>query len=251
MFQQSFIDASARTHRGWTVLASSALQCTLVGALLMLPLLHPEMLPKTLLQTMLALPPLPPPPRPKPAANSQAVPAHPTPRRQFDGKTISMPTHIPDRIQVIDDRDLVANAAGPAIGDPNGVPFGTGPVADSFFRSMPKPAESQPAAVRTEAVKPVPRIQVGGQVLQGKLIYGPKPVYPQLCIKSRLEGTVQFTAVIGRDGTVQSLTLVSGNPMFVQVAMEAVRQWRYSPTYLNGEPVEVISPITVNFTLNR
>ncbi len=82
------------------------------------------------------------------------------------------------------------------------------------------------------------------------LIYQPKPVYPPLAKQARIQGTVKFTAIIGRDGTIQNLTLISGHPLLVQAATEAVKQWRYKPTLLNGEPVEVVTQIDVNFTLS-
>ena len=78
-----------------------------------------------------------------------------------------------------------------------------------------------------------------------------KPPYPPLAKQARIQGTVRFNAVIGKDGTIQNLTLVSGHPMLVQSAQEAVKQWVYKPTLLNGEPVEVITTIDVNFTLNQ
>jgi protein TonB len=77
----------------------------------------------------------------------------------------------------------------------------------------------------------------------------PKPVYPPLAKAARVQGTVSFQAVIGTDGTVRNLQLISGPPLLVQAAMMAVQQWVYEPTLLNGKPVEVITTIDVNFTL--
>jgi periplasmic protein TonB len=72
-----------------------------------------------------------------------------------------------------------------------------------------------------------------------------------LAKQARIQGTVRFNAVIGRDGTIQNLTLASGHPLLVPAATEAVRQWVYQPTLLNGEPVEVVTQIDVNFTLSQ
>jgi protein TonB len=83
------------------------------------------------------------------------------------------------------------------------------------------------------------------------LVSQPRPVYPPLAKQARIQGVVRFTAIIGRDGTIQNLTLVSGHPLLVSSAQEAVKQWRYKPTLLNGEPVEVVTQIDVNFTLNQ
>jgi len=104
-------------------------------------------------------------------------------------------------------------------------------------------------------VKEVPKtpkqIRVGGQVQAANLIKKITPQYPQLAKQARIQGTVRFTAVIGKDGTIQNLTLVSGHPLLVPSATEAVKQWVYKPTLLNGEPVEVITQIDVNFTLSQ
>ena len=83
------------------------------------------------------------------------------------------------------------------------------------------------------------------------LIRQPKPAYPPLARSARIQGTVRFTAVIAKDGTIQNLQLVSGHPLLVQSAQDAVKQWLYKPTMLNGEAVEVITQIDVNFTLTQ
>lgn len=92
---------------------------------------------------------------------------------------------------------------------------------------------------------------MGGVVLEAKIVSRTIPVYPRLALQTRLEGTVTFTAIIAKDGTIQHLQLLSGHPLFIQAATDAVRQWRYRPTLLNGEPVEVVAPIEVKFILNR
>ena len=102
----------------------------------------------------------------------------------------------------------------------------------------------QPAAV------PV-RIRVGGNVQAANLISKVTPPYPADAKAARVQGVVRFTAVIGKDGTIQNLDLVEGPPMLVPTATEAVRQWIYKPTLLNGNPVEVITQIDVNFTLSQ
>jgi serine/threonine-protein kinase len=120
----------------------------------------------------------------------------------------------------------------------------------------PKPAE--PAAKKRSAPpapasspKPVAlqRIRVDGNVQQAKLVNQPKPVYPPLARQARIQGTVRFNAIIGRDGAIQDLQFVSGHPRLARSALEAVRQWKYRPTLLKGEPVEVVTQIEVNFTL--
>ncbi len=76
------------------------------------------------------------------------------------------------------------------------------------------------------------------------------PIYPRIAKASRTQGTVLLTAIISKDGTIQNLEVISGNPMLRQAALDAVSQWRYGPMILNGEPVEVITEIEVNFVLN-
>jgi protein TonB len=93
------------------------------------------------------------------------------------------------------------------------------------------------------------RVRVGGQVDAAKLIFGPRPEYPPLAKMARIQGKVVLEAIISRDGTIQDLKVVSGHPLLVKSAREAVQRWRYQPTLLNGEPVEVITEVEVNFTL--
>ena len=92
---------------------------------------------------------------------------------------------------------------------------------------------------------------MGGNVQAAKLIRQPKPIYPPLAKQARISGHVMLNAIIGKDGTIQNLTVASGHPLLVQNAMEAVKQWVYQPTLLNGEAVEVVTQIDVNFTLSQ
>jgi protein TonB len=93
------------------------------------------------------------------------------------------------------------------------------------------------------------RIRVGGQVEAAKAIFQPKPDYPPLAKMARIQGTVRLEAIISRDGTIQDLKMISGHPLLVKAALEAVQRWRYQPTLLNGEPVEVVTEVDVTFTL--
>jgi protein TonB len=92
-------------------------------------------------------------------------------------------------------------------------------------------------------------IREGGEVIAAKCLRQTKPVYPPMAILARVQGTVVLQAIIGRDGTVQDLKVVSGPALLIRAAMEAVKTWRYQPTLLNGEPVDVLTEISVNFTL--
>jgi len=92
-------------------------------------------------------------------------------------------------------------------------------------------------------------IRVGRDVQEAKLISKVDPVYPSLAKQASIQGTVRFTAIVGKDGQVQNLTLISGQPLLIESARTAVMQWVYRPTLLNYEPVEVVTEIDVSFTL--
>jgi len=100
-------------------------------------------------------------------------------------------------------------------------------------------------------VTPSSRIRVGGNVQQSKLLVKVQPVYPPLAKSAGVEGAVRLQAIVGKDGTVENLTVIEGQPMLVAAAMEAVRQWQYQTTLLNGDPVEVVTEVDVNFTLAK
>ena len=99
--------------------------------------------------------------------------------------------------------------------------------------------------------KPSGPVRIGGQVAAANLIKKVQPVYPPLAKSARVQGQVEFTAIIGKDGTIRELKLVRGHPLLVNAAKEAVQQWKYKPTMLNGEAVDVITQIDVNFTLSQ
>ncbi len=94
------------------------------------------------------------------------------------------------------------------------------------------------------------RVRVSQGVTTGLLIHKVQPVYPPIAKAARVQGEVQLKAIISKEGTIEDLQLVSGHPMLVPPAIEAVKQWRYRPYLLNGQPVEVETTITVIFTLN-
>jgi protein TonB len=105
-------------------------------------------------------------------------------------------------------------------------------------------------------VKPAPPaptapVRVSGGVQSAKLVFGPKPSYPHTALITRTQGIVRIQAVIGRDGSISNLQVISGHPLLIEAARQAVQQWRYQPTLLGGQPVEVITEIDVNFTLAR
>jgi protein TonB len=116
-----------------------------------------------------------------------------------------------------------------------------------FHEIIPQP---KPRAVETPA-EPLKPQRVGGDVQAAKLVKKVIPVYPPLARQARVSGTVQLLGIIAKDGTIQQLQVTSGHPLLVQAALDAVRQWIYRPTLLNGQAVEVIAPIDVIFTLGQ
>jgi protein TonB len=156
------------------------------------------------------------------------------------------PASIPSRIALVDDAPTVGPLdAGPAgYGSPDGV-FG---LVSTDVIPTPKPAP--PPDVRATPTAP-PRMRVGGVVQSAKLLRQPTPMYPPLARNARISGVVRLEAVIGRNGTIESLRVMSGHPLLVQAALDAVRQWVYQPTLLNGDPVEVLTQIEVNFKLGE
>ena len=166
------------------------------------------------------------------------------------------PKEIPKDIAVIKEDEIPppSGAVGVVGGVPGGVPGGApGGVIGGIIGSVPVAAPPPPPPPKIEEKpkpKPVQRIRVGGNVQAARLVNQPRPVYPPLARQARIQGTVRFNAIIGRDGKIENLTLVSGHPLLVPSATEAVKQWVYKPTMLNGEPVEVVTQIDVNFTLS-
>jgi protein TonB len=94
------------------------------------------------------------------------------------------------------------------------------------------------------------RVRVSQGVTQGMVLHKVQPTYPPLARTARVQGSVVLAAVIGKDGAIQNLHVLSGHPLLQQAALEAVKQWKYRPYILNGEPVEVDTQVTVNFTLS-
>jgi protein TonB len=253
MFDQTFVNDQGGTNKSWTVLLSTLLQMLLVGILILIPLIFTEALPKTTLTSFLMAPPPPPPPPPPPAA-PQPVKVVKTVPRQFDGSKLVAPKKIPKEIAMIKEEELPPPASAGVVGGvPGGVPGGTaGGVIGGIMGGVPAaaPPPPPPPEKKPEKSKTPDRIRVGGNVQAANLVKKVTPMYPPLAKQARVQGTVRFTAIIGRDGAIQNLQLVSGHPLLVPAATEAVKQWVYRPTMLNGEPVEVITQIDVNFTLS-
>jgi protein TonB len=231
-----------RTNRPWTIFISTLLQCLLLAILILIPLIYTEALPKTMLTTLLIAPPPPPPPPPPPAVTPVKV-VKPMARLIQAGKLMA-PRAIPKEVAMIKEQEMPPDVGSGVVGGvPGGVPGGQ---AGGVLRGIIGLGSSLPPPPK-EAPK---RIRVGGQVQTAKLINKVQPIYPPLAKQARIQGTVRLQAIIAKDGSIVELQVLSGHPLLVQAALDAVRQWRYHPTLLNGEPVEVVTTIDVVFTLS-
>jgi len=246
MFEDSLLESGGRlkTKRGATTLFSFFLEVIIIGILILIPLIYTEALPKQQLMTFLVAPPPPPPPPPPPAA-APPVKVIRKIETELDNGQLRTPTKIPQKIQMIKEDEPpppTMGGAGVVGGVPGGVPGGSmggvigGIIGQTQTTVVPKVATPQ-------------RVRVSQGVSEGLLIHKVQPTYPPLARQARISGTVVLQAAIGKDGNIQNLRLVSGHPMLAPAAIEAVKQWKYRPYFLNGEPVEVDTQITVNFTL--
>jgi protein TonB len=253
MFEQSIAVEMERSNRGWALLASLTGQTMAIGVAALLPLIFPDSLSPVRLTGYLVEPPPPPP------FNAvrivEAVIERAAQTQIFAGRLFE-PAAVPEKPAMIIDEapPPTASAFGVpgGIGVPGGVDGGVlhSLLAETVARAIhlaPPPAQ----AVKETAPAPLPtRIKVGGLVQQGKILHQPMPVYPPLARAARVQGTVRLEGILGKDGRVRDLRVISGHPLLAPAALEAVRQWIYKPTFLNGEPVEVVAPIDVNFTLS-
>jgi periplasmic protein TonB len=227
-----------------TIPIAYIIEVLLVGVLILYPLIYTEALPKAQLMVSLAAPPPPPPPPPPPAAAPRAIV-----RKVTMEDIMKAPTVIPKTIKVIKDEPEQAPEASVGVvgGVPGGVPGGSaGGVIGGIIGGVMSAAPPPPPPPKAATPK---RIRVGGQVESAKLIFQPKPEYPPLAKMARIQGTVKLEAIISKDGTIQDLKTISGHPLLLKSAIDAVSRWRYQPTLLNGEPVEVVTEIDVNFSL--
>jgi len=231
-------DWSNHSHPGWTTLISFALQAGAVGCLLLLPLFYTEGLPRlAMLAPLLAPAPLPAAP-PTPRPNSPAAP-----QSNLMGDRLVTPAQIPPTVAMLTDTELPPPMIDPSAagvrhgtGDPNA----RGTVLNSVLGSdlaLPPP----PAVVHH------PRVS---RMMEGNLVHRVQPDYPLLARQVRVQGKVVLRAMISREGAIENLQVLSGHSMLIPAAVDAVRQWRYRPYVLNGEPVEVETEVTVNFILS-
>jgi protein TonB len=243
MFEDSLLESGGRlkTKRGRTTTFAIILEIGLIGLMVLMPLIFTEALPKQQLMTFLVAPPPPPPPPPPAAAPVKIVKQIQT---DIVNGALRTPTKIPQKIQMIKEEEAPPPSmasAGVVGGVPGGIPGGQmGGVIGGIISSTP---------VAVPKVATPQRVRVSQGVSAGLLVRRVQPNYPPLARQARIQGQVVLRAVISKDGSIENLSLVSGHPMLAPAAIDAVKQWKYKPYLLNGEPVEVDTEVLVNFTL--
>jgi len=210
--------------------------------MVLLPLIFTEALPKQQLMTFLVAPPPPPPPPPPAAAPIKIVKVIQT---DIVNGQLRTPTKIPQKVQMIKEDEApppVMSTGGVLGGVPGGVPGGSmGGVIGSVLSSTP---------VAVPRIATPQRVRVSSGVVSGLLVRRVNPTYPPLARQARIQGVVILQAQISKEGNIENLQLISGHPMLAPAAIDAVKQWKYRPYLLNGEPVEVETQVQVNFTLS-
>jgi periplasmic protein TonB len=215
------------------------IEVTAIGVMVIVPLVRTQALPKASLSFIPM--PAPPPASPPPTAAS--------PRNIVQKVTLEdlekAPTVIPKSIARLKRQPMPTAYDTGVMRSVDVLPGGQ---PDGVINSLIGTTAAPPPKAKPQMTK---RIRQGGDVEAARLIYGPKPDYPQLARMARIQGTVQLEALIAADGTIKGLKVISGHPLLVKAAVEAVEQWRYQPTLLNGDPVEVETEIDVTFSLEQ
>lgn len=237
MFEDSLMESTGRirTRSSRCVAGSFLLEAVLVAVLVAIPYLYPLTLPRRFLAVPLLAPPAP---AALPVASQRLAAA--VSRPELLSATLIAPGHIPRTISpVVDTAPPGVVPSGELGAGANG-----GAVGSSWLTAAatPPPPQVRPA-------RPAGPVRISAGVAAGQLVAPIRPQYPAIAVAARIQGTVVVAATIGTDGRIESLHVVTGPPMLVSAAVEAIRQARYRPWTLNGEPVEVETTINVVFTL--
>lgn len=248
MFSDSLLEfGPQRQRKFFSTTVSFVFNCVAVAVMLIMPLVFTETLPKAQLLTFLVAPP-PPPPPPPPAAQQVQKVVRQIQTDMLNTGQLRTPSRIPQKVQMIREEEApppMMATSGVVGGVPGGIPGGQlggvigGIVASANNAAVPKFIPVVPQ-----------RVRISQGVTKGLLVHRVEPTYPPLARSARVQGDVILSAVIDVNGEIKNLQLVSGHPMLVPAALEAVRQWRYKPYLLNGQPVEVETMVTVIFTLS-
>lgn len=243
MFEQTFVDAQAHTSKPWTVGASLLVQTILLAAALLVPFLHLAVLPQAEIGPVWLAPRMTKPVSPPYITNAMASAA------QSNRHVWTAPSAVPHSVTKLISK---LDEAPPAVGNAPGSPAGNGGLLFLIPPLAPSPPPQPPATpVKPTETAPQNPLRVTSGIQSAKLMFGPRPAYPRLALTTHTQGTVRIQAIIGRDGAIRNLQIVSGHPLLIEAAKQAVLQWRYQPTLLNGQVVEVITEIDVNFSLSQ
>lgn len=245
MFEQTFVRSAEGARKPWPVAASFTGQSIVVAVMLAIPLVETAHIAWTPPLILYAPPRTTTPPMEivTQKAFSSAMPViRPVFRPHFIG-----PMNVPAKIALVGEAPpAYSTGTGTASAGDLLLPFG------DVLSPIKPPAQMTQAAPKAIPPNTKPTtVRVSNGVQRAMLLREVKPPYPPLAKAARISGVVRLAAVIAKDGTIQKLQLLSGPPLLVKAAMDAVQQWRYKPTMLNGEPVEVITEIEVNFILSN
>jgi len=243
MFDQTFVDTNPASKKPVTIAISLLLQVALLMLLTIIPLLFTRVLSPASFKDLLIAPLPPKAAVPEPPASQSVAKFAP---RALRLPELYAPVAIPNKLTTPNEVAPAPDIGlGTAVSDANASPF-VGVIGSAPAGPPPPP---EPIAAKKEQTKHGP-IRIG-TLSEADLLRKVMPVYPPLAKSARVQGTVEFTALISKDGNIENLKLVHGHPLLVNAAREAVEQWKYRPTLLNGVPVEVITDIVVNFTLSQ
>jgi protein TonB len=237
------IAVERKTNRIWGTIVSAIAESLILGILILIPLIYTQALPQASLKTLLVAPSPPPPPPPPPPPAAAVQPVKPV-VHLIQGNKLLAPSAIPKVVTVLKEPEAPPEVSGQQGGVIGGVVGGS--LVGTAFAALPPPPPPPPPKAAPAA--PV-RIKQGGNVSAASIITQVRPVYPDMARQARIQGIVVLHAIIDKNGNVSELQAVSGHPLLSQAAMDAVKQWHYKPTLLNGDPVEVDTTITVTFTL--
>ena len=244
MFEDSLFATNQHRsgQRGLAAVMSFGVQAVFLGLLVLIPLLYTDALPLTSLKSYVEIPV--PPGRPQPPTPPEQARRPPQQHASnFAENQLVEPIRIPPTVTMLHESPSdVPAPPGPYVDSSIGGPVGRSPLMNQILASNMRPV-APPANIQTKPMR------VSGGVIEGLLVHKVTPIYPPLARQAHIQGTVALHAIIGRDGTIQNLQAISGPPMLIPAALDAVQRWRYRPYLLNNEPVEVETQITVNFTL--
>ncbi len=248
MFSDSVLEFGVQRKRKFFATTTSfAVNVLAVLVMLLIPLAFTDTLPKGQLLTFLVAPPPPPPPPPPAAAAVQKVMKQIQTDMLNTGQ-LRTPSRIPQKVQMIKEEEApppMPATGGVVGGVPGGIPGGQ---LSGVIGGIVSSTSNLAVVPKFVPVTPQ-RVRISQGVTKGLLIKRVEPQYPTLAKAARVQGDVVLSAVISPNGDIENLVLVSGHPMLVPAALAAVKQWKYKPYLLNGQPVEVETTITVIFAL--